>query len=146
MRRSGHKQAAAMDEEDKSIGEKVKDAVIPRGPKAIAEPDKELRFTRAAQAPLFFAFAVIALILLPVICLVTAFILGILGWAHVTGKIATIVSGCIGLLSIPAAVLFFLWPSGKIVEYPTPAPSMIEPTEVRNPGVSEIDEPVTDPR
>ncbi len=48
-----------MEEDDKTIGEKVKDAVIPRGPKSIAEPEKELRFTRAAQAPLFFAFSVL---------------------------------------------------------------------------------------
>ena len=37
-----------MDDED-NLGEKVKAAVLPRGPKSIAEPEKELRFTRAAQ-------------------------------------------------------------------------------------------------
>ncbi|MFK7910531.1 MAG: hypothetical protein AB8F34_08000, partial [Akkermansiaceae bacterium] len=47
------------EEEDKTIKDKVKDAVIPRGPKSIAEPEKELRFTRAAQAPLFFALSVL---------------------------------------------------------------------------------------
>ena len=45
-----------MDEEEKSLGEKVKDVVIPRGPKSIAEPEKELRFTRAAQGRMFFMF------------------------------------------------------------------------------------------
>ncbi|BDS06546.1 hypothetical protein NT6N_15860 [Oceaniferula spumae] len=46
------------DNEKEKLGEKVKAAVIPRGPKSIAEPEKELRFTRAAQAPLFFALSV----------------------------------------------------------------------------------------
>ncbi len=36
------------------LSEKVKAAVLPRGPKSIAEPEKELRFTRAAQGKLFF--------------------------------------------------------------------------------------------
>ncbi len=49
-----------MEDEEKPIKEKVKDAVIPRGPKTIAEPEKELRFTRARQAPLFFGLAVIS--------------------------------------------------------------------------------------
>lgn len=44
--------------EDK-LGDKVKSAVLPRGPKSIAEPEKELRFTRAAQGQMFFACAVV---------------------------------------------------------------------------------------
>lgn len=40
--------------------QKARNTVIPRGPRAVAEPEKELRFTRAAQAPLFFALAVVA--------------------------------------------------------------------------------------
>ena len=40
--------------DEEKLSDKVKDAVLPRGPKSIAEPEKELRFTRAAQAPLFF--------------------------------------------------------------------------------------------
>lgn len=48
-----------MEEEEKTISQKAKDAILPRGPKAIAEPEKELRFTRAAQAPLFYGLSVI---------------------------------------------------------------------------------------
>ena len=48
-----------MDVENQSLGEKVKEAVLPRGPKSIAEPEKELRFTRAAQGRLFFYLAVV---------------------------------------------------------------------------------------
>ncbi len=44
---------------EENLGEKVKSVVIPRGPKAIAEPEKELRFTRAAQAGLFYAAGVV---------------------------------------------------------------------------------------
>ncbi|MBK1854736.1 hypothetical protein JO972_07185 [Verrucomicrobiaceae bacterium 5K15] len=40
--------------DDEHLTEKIKASVLPRGPKAIAEPEKELRFTRAGQAPLFF--------------------------------------------------------------------------------------------
>lgn len=47
-----------MDEEEK-LSEKVKSVVLPRGPKSIAEPEKELRFTRAAQAPIFFALSAV---------------------------------------------------------------------------------------
>ena len=47
-------------EQDEKLSSKVRDAVLPRGPKTIAEPEKELRFTRARQAPLFFAVAVIS--------------------------------------------------------------------------------------
>lgn len=47
-----------MSDEEK-LGEKVKAAVLPRGPKSIAEPEKELRFTRAAQARVFFACAAV---------------------------------------------------------------------------------------
>ena len=46
-------------EEEEKLSHKVRDKVLPRGPKSIAEPEKELRFTRAAQAPLFFAVSVI---------------------------------------------------------------------------------------
>ena len=53
----GHEESGAMKEEN--LGEKVKSVVIPRGPKAIAEPEKELRFTRAAQAGLFYAAGVV---------------------------------------------------------------------------------------
>ncbi len=49
-----------MKDEEKPIKEKVRAAVLPRGPKTIAEPEKELRFTRARQAPLFYALSVIA--------------------------------------------------------------------------------------
>ena len=48
-----------MEEEEETIGKKVKAAVLPRGPKSIAEPEKELRFTRTAQGRLFFACAVV---------------------------------------------------------------------------------------
>ena len=48
-----------MEDEEKWSG-KVRDAVLPRGPKAIAEPEKELRFTRARQAPLFYGLSVLA--------------------------------------------------------------------------------------
>lgn len=41
----------------------IKGAVIPCGPKSLAEPEKELRFTRAAQAPLFFGLSVVFLIM-----------------------------------------------------------------------------------
>lgn len=37
----------------------LKEKVIPKGPKTIAEPEKELRFTRAAQAGKFYALSVI---------------------------------------------------------------------------------------
>ncbi len=46
-------------EEEEKLSQKVRDTIVPRGPKSIAEPEKELRFTRAAQAPLFFAVSVI---------------------------------------------------------------------------------------
>lgn len=49
-----------MDEQVKTIREKVKHTVLPRGPKTIAEPEKELRFTRSRQAPLFFGLGVVA--------------------------------------------------------------------------------------
>lgn len=47
-------------EETETISGKIKKTVLPSGPKAVAEPEKELRFTRAAQAPLFYAVSVIA--------------------------------------------------------------------------------------
>ncbi len=40
--------------------ESIKEKVIPSGPKEVAEPEKELRFTRAAQAPLFYLLAIIS--------------------------------------------------------------------------------------
>ena len=43
----------------KPVSKKVHDTVLPRGPKMIAEPEKELRFTRARQARLFYGLAVI---------------------------------------------------------------------------------------
>lgn len=45
--------------EAKTVREKLRGAVIPRGPKAVAEPEKELRFTRARQAGLFFGLSVL---------------------------------------------------------------------------------------
>ena len=36
----------------------VKSWLIPSGPKTLAEPEKELRFTRAGQAPLFMVISV----------------------------------------------------------------------------------------
>ncbi|MBT8044794.1 MAG: hypothetical protein KJO79_07575 [Verrucomicrobiae bacterium] len=47
-------------EEDEKLSRKVRDSVIPPGPKAIAEPEKELRFTRVAQARLVFVLSVVA--------------------------------------------------------------------------------------
>lgn len=61
-RYADYKQAAAM-EETKAVSEKVRDAVLARGPKVIAEPEKELRFTRARQARLFYGLAVLCLAL-----------------------------------------------------------------------------------
>ncbi|HCC21717.1 MAG TPA: hypothetical protein DEP88_10775 [Verrucomicrobiales bacterium] len=52
-----------MTEEKKTMVEIIKGAVIPCGPKSLAEPEKELRFTRAAQAPLFFGLSVVFLIM-----------------------------------------------------------------------------------
>jgi len=43
--------------DDRSIREKIRSALLPSGPKSIAEPEKELRFTRAGQAPLFYIIA-----------------------------------------------------------------------------------------
>ena len=55
----GHKEWVVMAEDGKKSAGKLKDVVIPRGPKSIAEPEKELRFTRGAQAMTFFALAVV---------------------------------------------------------------------------------------
>ena len=46
-------------EEKKTVGGKMREVVLPRGPKTIAEPEKELRFTRAAQAPLYYGVSVV---------------------------------------------------------------------------------------
>lgn len=46
-------------EEKETISKKIKTTVLPSGPKSLAEPEKELRFTRAAQAPLFYAVSVL---------------------------------------------------------------------------------------
>jgi len=46
-------------EEKESIGGIIKKTVLPSGPKSVAEPEKELRFTRAAQAPIFYGVSVI---------------------------------------------------------------------------------------
>ena len=43
--------------DDRPIREKIRSALLPSGPKSIAEPEKELRFTRAGQAPLFYIIA-----------------------------------------------------------------------------------------
>jgi len=48
-------------EETKPDRQKVRDAVLPRGPKAVAEPEKELRFTRARQAGVFYGLAAVIL-------------------------------------------------------------------------------------
>lgn len=45
--------------EDKKLSEKIRNVVIPSGPKGVCEPEKEIRFTRAAQASLFFAVSVL---------------------------------------------------------------------------------------
>jgi hypothetical protein len=47
-------------EERKPVSDQVRDALLPRGPGTVAEPEKELRFTRARQAPLFYGLAVMA--------------------------------------------------------------------------------------
>lgn len=44
-------------EEEEKLSQKVRDSVLPRGPKTIAEPEKELRFTRARMAPMFFGLS-----------------------------------------------------------------------------------------
>lgn len=46
-------------EDPVTIKAKMREAVLPSGPKNVAEPEKELRFTRAAQAPVFYAAAVL---------------------------------------------------------------------------------------
>ena len=46
-------------ERDQKPSSKVSDGVRSRGPKAIAEPEKELRFTRAHQARVFYGLSVI---------------------------------------------------------------------------------------
>jgi hypothetical protein len=43
---------------EESISETIKKTVLPSGPKSVVEPEKELRFTRAAQALVFYAAAV----------------------------------------------------------------------------------------
>lgn len=45
--------------DDKQLADKVKQAILPSGPKKLAEPEKELRFTRSAQAPLFYGLSVL---------------------------------------------------------------------------------------
>ena len=47
--------------DEENLKEKVKSTLFPRGPKTIAEPEKELRFTRAAQAPIFFILSALLL-------------------------------------------------------------------------------------
>jgi len=47
-----------MEEKEKFSG-KVRQAMLPSGPKGVSEPEKELRFTRAAQAWLFYTVSVI---------------------------------------------------------------------------------------
>lgn len=46
-------------DEPTTIRGKVKKAVIPSGPKKVAEPEKELRFTRGAQARVFYMVSVV---------------------------------------------------------------------------------------
>ncbi len=42
---------------ESSAGAKIRDVLLSPGPRSVAEPDKELRFTRAGQAPLFYIIA-----------------------------------------------------------------------------------------
>ncbi|MGB0774496.1 MAG: hypothetical protein ACPG32_00315 [Akkermansiaceae bacterium] len=72
-----------MQDEEEKLSTKVKDAVIPRGPKSIAEPEKELRFTRAAQAPLFYVLAAIVFA-----ACVAVFILSTQDWGNEGAKLA----------------------------------------------------------
>ena len=48
-------------EETKSDRRKIRDVLLPPGPRTVAEPEKELRFTRARQAWVFFALAAVIL-------------------------------------------------------------------------------------
>lgn len=47
-------------DEPTGIKGKIRNAVLPSGPKKVVEPEKELRFTRSAQAPLFYAGSVLS--------------------------------------------------------------------------------------
>jgi len=68
---------SGMNEEKLSLREKVKGTVLPRGPQSIAEPEKELRFTRAAQGGVFFACSAVIFAMT-----VAVFILSTLGWGN----------------------------------------------------------------
>ena len=46
--------------QNRSASEKIRDLLLPPGPKPVAESKKELRFTRSAQAPLFYIIAAVA--------------------------------------------------------------------------------------
>ncbi len=46
-----------MTPQNKSAAEKIRNLLVPPGPRSVAEPEKELRFTRAGQAPLFYMIA-----------------------------------------------------------------------------------------
>lgn len=43
-----------MPHESRSAAEKMRGLFLPSGPRPVAEPEKELRFTRGSQAPLFY--------------------------------------------------------------------------------------------
>lgn len=58
-------------------------SVIPKGPKSLAEPEKELRFTRASQAGAFYALSVIFFSLTMAI-----FILSTQNWGMTGPKLA----------------------------------------------------------
>lgn len=86
-----------MEEKEKLSG-KVRQAVLPSGPKKLAEPEKELRFTRAAQAWLFYTVAVICFALS-----MAVFILSTQDW----GMGGPMLDGWLWLC-IPGAALTFL--------------------------------------
>lgn len=56
---STHKRCVTT-QEKRTTREKLRNLILPPGPKTVAEPEKELRFTRAAQAPLFYVITAIA--------------------------------------------------------------------------------------
>jgi hypothetical protein len=47
-------------QEKRTVSEKIRSLLLLPGPKTVAEPEKELRFTRMAQAPLFHLIAAVA--------------------------------------------------------------------------------------
>ena len=47
-------------QQHRPVSEKIRELLLPPGPKPVAESEKELRFTRSAQAPLFYIIAAVA--------------------------------------------------------------------------------------